>query len=166
MKWIASAMRHLSGIARVPRRRRLAIGLIAVATLSAAGPAAADKRVALVVGNAAYQSVARLGDPVNGARLIADTLRSLGFTLVGGEALTDLDKMKFDNALQSFGSQMAGADVALFYYAGYGLQVRGSNHLVPVDAHPTQETDIDVQMVDVAPLLRPMPHCRRATPLR
>jgi hypothetical protein len=156
MKWIASAMRHLSGIARAARRHRLAIGLIAVATLLAAGPAAADKRVALVVGNAAYQSVAKLGDPVNGARLIADTLRSLGFTLVGGEALTDLDKVKFDNALQSFGNQMWGADVALFYYAGYGLQVRGSNHLVPVDAHPTQEADIDVQMVDVAPVLRRM----------
>ena len=154
MKWIASAMRHLSGIARATRQRPFAIGLIAVAALSAAGPAAADKRVALVVGNAAYRSVARLGDPVNGARLIADTLRGLGFTLVGGEALTDLDKVKFDNALQSFGNQMWGADVALFYYAGYGLQVRGSNH--PVDAHPTQEADIDVQMVDVAPVLRQM----------
>jgi hypothetical protein len=58
--------------------------------------------------------------------------------------------------IQSFGNQLIGADVALFYYAGHGLQVRGTNYLVPVTANPTRETDVDFQMVDVALVLRQM----------
>ncbi len=121
-----------------------------------AQPAAAEKRVALVVGNAAYQSVPRLENPKNDAVLVADTLRRLGFILTGGGAQVDLDKAKFDSAIQQFGNQLIGADVALFYYAGHGLQVRGANYLVPVTANPTRETDVDFQMVDVAIVLRQM----------
>ncbi len=57
---------------------------------------------------------------------------------------------------RSFGSQLVGADVALFYYAGHGLQVRGTNYLVPITANPVRETDVDFQMVDVALVLRQM----------
>jgi hypothetical protein len=121
-----------------------------------AQPAAAEKRVALVVGNATYQSVSRLANPKNDAELVADTLRKLGFSLIGGGAQVDLDKAKFDSAIQNFGNQLIGADVALFYYAGHGLQVRGTNYLVPVTANPTRETDVDFQMVDVAIVLRQM----------
>jgi hypothetical protein len=129
-----------------------AILLIVIATL----PAAAEKRVALVIGNSAYQSVARLDNPKNDAMLIADTLGRLGFTLVGGGAQVDLDKPSFDAAVQRFGNQLVGADVGLFYYAGHGLQVRGTNYLVPVTANPTREADVDFQMVDVALVLRQM----------
>jgi hypothetical protein len=119
-------------------------------------PAVAEKRVALVIGNSAYQSVSRLENPKNDALLVAETLSKLGFTLVGGGAQVELDKSGFDNAVQRFGSQLIGADVALFYYAGHGLQVRGTNYLVPVTANPTRETDVDFQMVDVALVLRQM----------
>jgi hypothetical protein len=119
-------------------------------------PALADKRVALVVGNSAYVNVPRLTNPANDARLMADTLRSLGFTLVGGGAQLDLDKAGFDNAVQNFGNQLQGADVGLFYYAGHGLQVRGANYLVPVGANPTREADIDFQMLDSNLVLRQM----------
>jgi uncharacterized caspase-like protein len=119
-------------------------------------PAVAEKRVALVVGNSAYQSVPRLGNPTNDAVLVADTLARLGFSLVGGGAQVDLDKSRFDLAVQSFGNQLIGADVALFYYAGHGIQVRGTNYLVPVTANPARETDVDFQMVDVALVLRQM----------
>ena len=95
-------------------------------------PAVAEERVALVIGNSAYQSVSRLENPKNDALLVAETLSKLGFTLVGGGAQVELDKSGFDNAVQRFGSQLIGADVALFYYAGHGLQVRGTNYLVPV----------------------------------
>jgi Caspase domain len=156
MNFIVRAMRWLSGIAQAAGRRPLPFGLIPFVMLLIAEPAAADKRVALVVGNAAYHNASRLENPANDARLMADTLRSVGFTLVGGEALNDLDKVKFDSAVQDFANQMAGADVALFYYAGHALQVRGSNHLVPVDANPTEEADVDLQMVAVAPILRQM----------
>ncbi|MHC2338036.1 putative caspase-like protein [Bradyrhizobium sp. USDA 4454] len=100
----------------------LAAGLLAMLFAS---PAAADKRVALVVGNSTYQNVARLQNPNNDAQL-AETLQRLGFALVGGQAQVDLDKASFDSAIQRFGSQLMGADVALFYYAGHGIQVRGT----------------------------------------
>ncbi|MDW4800229.1 caspase family protein, partial [Escherichia coli] len=61
-----------------------------------------------------------------------------------------------DTAIQRFGSQLIGADVALFYYAGHGIQVRGTNYLVPVSANPTREADVDFQMVDVSLVLRQM----------
>jgi hypothetical protein len=119
-------------------------------------PAAAEKRVALVIGNSAYQSVPRLDNPGNDARLVADTLQRLGFALVGGGAQVDLDKAAFDSAVQRFGTQLIGADVALFYYAGHGIQLRGTNYLVPITANPGRETDVDFQMVDAALVLRQM----------
>jgi Caspase domain/Domain of unknown function (DUF4189) len=128
---------------------------LAVSLLWAA-PAAADKRIALVVGNSAYQNVTRLDNPRNDATLMADTLLSLGFTLIGGRARLDLDKTALDNDVQNFGREIQGADVALFYYAGHGVQVSGSNYLVPVNANPTREADVDFQMVDVNLVLRQM----------
>ena len=131
----------------------LVVGLLALATTA---PATAEKRVALVVGNSAYQNVTPLDNPSKDAGLMADTLTRLGFTLVGGRAQLDLDKAAMDNAVQNFGRQVQGADVALFYYAGHGVQVAGSNYLVPVSANPTREADIDFQMVDVNLVLRQM----------
>jgi hypothetical protein len=113
-------------------------------------------RVALVVGNSAYQNVSPLDNPKNDAKLIADTLRDLGFTLIGGGAQLDLDKASFDSVVQKFGTQLRRADVGLFFYAGHGVQVRGSNYLVPIGANPTRETDVDFQMVDVNLVLRQM----------
>ena len=133
--------------------KRLATAILIVCLSS---PALAEKRVALVIGNSAYQNVSPLPNPKSDALLMANTLERLGFVLVGGGALVDLDKARFDAAVQSFGSQLIGADVALFYYAGHGLQVRGTNYLVPVTANPVRETDVDFQMVDVSLVLRQM----------
>lgn len=119
-------------------------------------PALAEKRFALVVGNSAYQSVTPLDNPKNDALLMARTLAGLGFTLIGGGAQLDLDKAALDKAVQSFGQQIQGADVALFYYAGHGVQVSGANYLVPINANPTRETDVDFQMMDVSLVLRQM----------
>lgn len=121
-----------------------------------ATPAAAEKRVALVIGNSSYQNVTRLDNPRNDAALMAETLMGLGFNLIGGRAQLDLDKPAMDIAVQNFGRQVQGADVALFYYAGHGVQVSGSNYLVPVTANPTREADVDFQMVDVNLVLRQM----------
>jgi uncharacterized caspase-like protein len=130
--------------------------VVAMLSLLSADPAAAEKRVALVVGNSAYQNVRQLDNPRNDATLIAETLSGLGFTLVGGHAQLDLDKTALDVDVQNFGRQIQGADVALFYYAGHGVQVNGSNYLVPVGANPTREADVDFQMVDVNLVLRQM----------
>jgi uncharacterized caspase-like protein len=110
-------------------------------------PAIAGPRVALVIGNSAYRNIPQLANPTNDAQLMATTLQSLGFILVGGGAQIDLDKAAFDTAVQAFGGQIEGAEVALFYYAGHGLQVRGENYLVPVGANPAREADVDFQMV-------------------
>jgi hypothetical protein len=113
----------------------------------------AEKRVALVIGNSAYQTVPKLPNPDSDARLMSDTLKSLGFFLVGGSARLDLDKAGFDAALQEFRAQLVGADVALFYYAGHGVETHGLNYLVPVDAHPQDEADVFTQMVSTSDIL-------------
>ncbi len=118
--------------------------------------ALAETRVALVVGNSAYRNAPPLDNPGKDARLMADTLAELGFALIGGGARLDLDKAELDRAVQDFSERIQGADVALFYYAGHGVQVRGANYLVPVGANPTREADVDFQLVDAALVLRQM----------
>ena len=132
------------------------LALILLASLSTIGIAHAEKRIALIVGNSNYQTITRLDNPKNDAKLMAQTLSALGFTLVGGSAQLDLDKPSLDIAVQNFGRQVQGADVALFYYAGHGVQVAGANYLVPISANPTREADVDFQMVDVNLVLRQM----------
>jgi uncharacterized caspase-like protein len=133
-----------------------AFALVVIASAQLVASASAEKRIALVVGNAAYVDVTPLTNSANDARLMAETLRGLGFTLVGGAAQTDLDKAAFDTRVQQFGVLLQVADVGLFYYAGHGLQVRGTNYLVPVGANPTREADIDFQMLDTNLVLRQM----------
>lgn len=80
--------------------------LALAAITSFAAPASAEKRIALVVGNSAYKNITPLDNPSKDASLMAETLSSLGFTLVGGRAQLDLDKGAMDNAVQSFGRQV------------------------------------------------------------
>src|SRR4051812_44950827 len=130
--------------------------LITAAAAQANNPEQPERRVALVVGNFDYEHIGRLSNPGNDADLIAKTLQTLGFSLVGGGALKNVDKTRFDQAVQAFGKAAEGANVALFYYAGHGLQVRGVNYLVPVTANPTREADVDFQMLSMELLLRQM----------
>jgi tetratricopeptide (TPR) repeat protein len=131
--------------------------LIVAAFVLCVGTAAhAEKRVALVIGNSAYRSAPKLPNPAGDARLMSDTLLSLGFFVSGGGAQTDLDKAGFDNALQTFGRELIGADVALFYYAGHGVETHGLNYLVPVDANPTDEGDVFMQAIGMAGVLDQM----------
>lgn len=144
------------------------IGMVALAAASVGWPADAqqrratrdlanEKRVALIVGNSQYKFIGRLDNPKHDAQLMAQSLSAVGFTLVGGGPQLDLGKEDFDRAIQDFGQILSqGADVALFFYAGHGLQVRGTNWLVPVAANPTREADVDFQMVDANLVLRQM----------
>lgn len=150
MRW------RMIDVVRIGRQALPLFGFTTFFSLLIAEPAVADKRVALVIGNSAYRNVAPLDNPKNDAKLMADTLRALGFMLVGDAAQVDLDKPALDNAVQSFSQKIQGADVGLFYYAGHGVQVRGSNYLVPIGANPTREADVDFQMVDLALVLRQM----------
>jgi uncharacterized caspase-like protein len=124
-----------------------------------AAPAASiplGKRVALVIGNSGYSNIGKLDNPANGAKLMADALRAVGFELIGDGPKLDLDKASLDQAVVEFGNRLRGADVGLFYYAGHGVQVRGHNYLVPINANPVKETDADFQMLDADLVLRQM----------
>jgi TPR repeat protein len=137
-------------------RRLLLLVIVVFWTAGTALAQQTEHRVALVIGNAGYQHVDRLSNPGNDAKLIADTLKKSGFALVGGGAQLDLDKAGFDRLVQEFGKQIQGADVALFYYAGHGMQVDNTNWLVPVDANPTRQQDLDFQMINAEIVLKQM----------
>src|SRR6202012_6150046 len=140
----------MTGRTGIVSRLLFAAGLLCAGMSPAAH---AEKRVALVIGNSAYQAVPRLPNPDSDAKLMSDTLISLGFFVVGGSARLDLDKAGFDASLQEFKTQLVGADVALFYYAGHGVETHGLNYLVPVDAHPQDEADVFTQMVSTSDIL-------------
>lgn len=140
----------------VPLGRAAALAMPIILATACASQAQAERRVALVVGNSNYRHVPTLPNPENDARLIAGALTGAGFALVGKTTHIDLDKAQFDAVVQQFGAEAQGADVALFYFAGHGMQLRGNNYLVPVTANPTREADADFQLVDVNLVLRQM----------
>jgi uncharacterized caspase-like protein len=102
--------------------------------------ALAEKRVALVIGNSAYQKVAKLPNSINDATSVAGMFKLAGFDLV--ESKFDMAANDLRRTLRDFGSQSRDADIAVIYYAGHGIELDGNNYLVPVDA--TLETDADV----------------------
>jgi hypothetical protein len=103
----------------------------------------AEKRVALVVGNAAYQNTPRLTNPVNDADDLADVLKVVGFAVT---LERDLDKRGMERAIVQFARDARDADAALFYYAGHGLQHRGLNYLMPTDARLDDEFSLNFEM--------------------
>lgn len=106
---------------------------------------AVEKRVALVIGNAKYRN-APLDNPLNDARDMANMLRQNGFEVF---ELIDGTHKEMDRAIAKFGDRLSSDAVALFYYAGRGMQMRGKNYLIPVDAQFTNETSIRAESVDV-----------------
>jgi uncharacterized caspase-like protein len=114
--------------------------LAAAALLMVSQPAFAEKRVALVLGNSAYQNVAPLANPVNDSTRIAATLRDAGFDVV--DSRRDLPAAETKRALRDFADRARDADIAVVYYAGHGIEVNGSNYLIPVDARLERDTDI------------------------
>jgi peptide/nickel transport system substrate-binding protein len=116
-------------------------------------PANADRRVALVVGNAGYIHTPGLENPINDARDVASALGELGFQVILG---TNLDKRGFEQKIREFAKTLAGADVGLFFYSGHGLQVNGQNYLVAIDAKLEAERDLDFEATQVDFVLRNM----------
>lgn len=118
-------------------------GLMASLALAAAlltQPALADKRVALVIGNSAYQNVLKLANPVNDANAMTDTLKAANFDIVEGRR--DLKATEMRRALRDFADKARTADVALIYFAGHGIEVDGTNYLIPTDALLERDTDV------------------------
>jgi uncharacterized caspase-like protein len=125
----------------LPRYLKLHGLVVAAALLLLVGqPAFAEKRIALVIGNSAYQNVAPLANPVNDGAAVAATLKAAGFDLV--ESRHDLSALEVRRALRDFGDRARDADVAVVYYAGHGLEVDGANYLIPVDAKLERDSDV------------------------
>ena len=118
--------------------------------------ASAEKRVALVVGNSAYTNISPLSNPRNDAELIAQTLREVGFEVV---TAIDADRRTMGRAIRQFGKalRLAGKDaVGLFYFAGHGVQARGTNYLIPVGAVVEDHADLEIEALSASNILTQM----------
>jgi Caspase domain len=122
--------------------RRLVLLLVAI-VLSGTGVAASAKRVALVIANGRYANATALKNPVSDGQLIAASLRRAGFTSV--DLRTDLTKTALEAELRAFGQKSDGAEVALIYYAGHGIEAGGQNYIIPVDARLERDRDLELE---------------------
>src|SRR6476660_6999056 len=132
-----------------------ALGFLAFALVGVPGAAQAEKRIALVIGNAGYQTGA-LAAPANDAGLIAQTLQAAGFDVVGAR---DLDQDTLRRSFRDFLEKAAGSGtdtVAFIYFAGYGVQLEGENYLVPIDARIARDTDVAASALRISDYLRPI----------
>src|ERR1700716_35317 len=103
------------------------------------GGALAPKRVGLVVGNSSYQNVAKLPNPSADANAIADMFRKAGFEVV--DLQLDVGNLEFKRAIRRFEDAASGADMAVAFFAGHGLELKGTNYMIPIDARLADERD-------------------------
>ena len=132
--------------------------LLIVAATLIGGDAFAGKRVALVIGNSAYQHVAKLPNPARDANAIAALLRGAGFDQV--EQRNDLTIREFRRAMREFAYLARDADMALVFYAGHGIEVGGNNYLIPTDARLKSDLDIEDEVMSLDRVLRSLEAAR------
>jgi uncharacterized caspase-like protein len=133
---------------------------VAAAALLSPVEAAAEKRVALVVGMSDYISCPKLENPQRDAAGMAKALTSVGFDVVTS---VNQDLSGLTAALEQFYAKAAGADAAVFYYAGHGLQARGVNYLVPTDAQLKNETRLKQETIALQDVVSSMEEKARIT---
>ncbi len=119
--------------------RALIVTLSALGMMLGASAAKADGRVALVVGNGAYKNLPRLSNAPASGKAMAKLLRSAGFEVIEG---IDLSRNDMTRRLLEFGDRARGADIAVFYFAGQGVDVGGSEFLLPIDANVKSRMDV------------------------
>ena len=113
--------------------------LLAAALVLSCGPASAEKRVALVIGNGAYAHKAELANPKNDAEDVAAALKRTDFEVI---LATNLDQANMQDVIIRFARAARTADVAMFYYSGHAMQFNGVNYLMPIDAKLDDEADL------------------------
>ena len=116
------------------------------------GDALASKRVALVIGNSNYVRVSQLPNPEKDADAFAALLRTAGFDTV--ESRSNLGTSDMRRALRDFADRVRGAEIAVVYYAGHGIEVDGANYLIPVDAALSRDIDVDDEAVSLDRILK------------
>jgi hypothetical protein len=119
----------------------------------------AEKRVALVIGNSAYQNVPKLPNPVNDARAVAALLKNAGFDVV--ESRSDLGIANIRRAMRDFTNIARDADIGVVYYAGHGIEVDGTNYLIPVDAVLERDVDVDDETLSVDRVMKTLEGVKR-----
>lgn len=124
----------------------LSVGMMSVV-------AAADKRVALVIGNSTYMHAGDLANPRNDAEDVASSFERVGFKVIKG---LDLSKQNMNQLIRKFARSLKGAQIGAFFYAGHGIQVDGKNYLVPIDAKLEDATGIDFELLRVDIIQRAM----------
>jgi uncharacterized protein len=147
--------------------QRLARHFIAVAAFAAAifayavccSPASASKRVALVVGNSNYQNVPRLPNPSADAISIAQMFKNAGFEFV--DLQLDLGGMEFKRALRRFSDAATDADAAIVFFAGHGMEVLGTNYMIPIDAKLADERDAPDEAIALDRILEAVDGAKR-----
>ncbi len=134
--------------------------LFVAALFALTAGAQAEKRVALVIGNSAYQNTAPLKNPRSDAEDMAAALKRLDFEVVAGY---DLDDRGMKTKVRDFARAVDGADTALFFYAGHGVQSKGENYLLPVNASLRTESDLDFETVSLDLVMKQMQRSARVS---
>ena len=135
------------------------IGAVIVSMTLAPEIAFADKRVALVVGNSSYQTVPQLPNPSRDASAVAKLLRDAGFDTV--DIQLNVENLEFKRAIRKFEAEADQADIAVVYYAGHGLEIAGTNYLIPVDARLASDRDADDEAISLERLVSSADGARR-----
>ena len=136
-----------------------AIGGAVLAMVLAPTAAWAEKRVALVVGNAAYQTVPQLPNPGRDASAVATMFRDAGFDTV--EVQLNVGNLEFKRSIRRFEAIADQADIAVVYYAGHGLEISGTNYLIPVDARLATDRDAEDEAIPLERLVSSADGARR-----
>lgn len=140
------AARHAGFDRKMIKRLISLAALIGGAIVAMASEAAwAEKRVALIVGNSSYQTVPQLANPSRDANAVARMFREAGFDSV--EVQINVGNLEFKRAIRKFETSADQADIAVVYYAGHGLELAGTNYLIPIDARLASDRDADDEAI-------------------
>jgi uncharacterized caspase-like protein len=115
-------------------------------------PTLADKRVALMIGNGAYQNASQLPNPTRDANALAELFQLAGFDVV--QSRRDLGNVEFKRALRELNLAAINADIAVVFFAGHGIEINGVNYLLPVDARLKRDFDVEDEAVTLDRVLR------------
>jgi hypothetical protein len=140
-------------------REFLIYGLCLAAGAMFATAAAAERRVALVIGNSAYKNASSLPNTINDSTAIAALFKSVGFEVVISR--NDLGVVDFKRSVREFLITAENADMAVVYYAGHGIEISGTNYLVPVDARLSRDYDVDDEAVSLDRIIWALQTVRR-----
>src|SRR5690606_36124220 len=124
-----------------------------------ASSALAEKRVALIIGNSNYKHATQLANPTNDALAIEPMLKAAGFDVV--EVKRDVGANEFRKAVRDFADHTRDADIAVVYYAGHGVEVDGTNYLIPVDASIQRDIDVEDETLSLDRILRILEPAKR-----